>query len=89
MYGGIGSNTPALEKKMVDLYITNPGGSRTLLVPHRGRLSKVTITPTPQSLYAEHLKLFPPLKAGERLGVNKRFWSMLFAVLKVAFPRSV
>ncbi|KAK4685379.1 hypothetical protein P7C73_g4775, partial [Tremellales sp. Uapishka_1] len=79
-------NTPALEKKMVDLYITHPGGSRTLLVPHMGRISKVRITPTPASLYRSHLRLFPPLKAGEKLGVNKRFWKMLYAVLKIAFP---
>jgi hypothetical protein len=80
-------NTPALEKKMVDLYIPDPSGSRTLLVPHRGVISKVRVTPTPASLYAEHRKLFPPLKAGEKLGVNKRFWQMLTAVLRIAFPR--
>lgn len=69
-------------------YIPHPSGSRTLLVPHMGRVSKVRITPTPASLYAEHLKLFPPLKPGEKLGVNKKFWEMLAAVLRVAFPRS-
>lgn len=93
------SNTPALEKKMVDLvgkrgevasdyqYITDPSGSRTLLVPHRGRISKVRITPTPAEQYAQNSKLFPPLQPGEKLGVNKRFWQMLRAVLTVAFPR--
>jgi ATP-binding cassette subfamily D (ALD) long-chain fatty acid import protein len=55
-------------------------------VPNRGRLSQVQIRPTPQELYDSHLKLFPPLKPGEKLGVNKRFWKMLFAVLRVAFP---
>ncbi|CAD6577656.1 MAG: hypothetical protein TREMPRED_002001 [Tremellales sp. Tagirdzhanova-0007] len=79
-------NTPALEKKMTDLYIPHPSGSRTLLVPHMGRISKVLISPTPAALYASHLKLFPPLKVGEKLGVNKRFWAMLAAVLRVAFP---
>jgi ATP-binding cassette subfamily D (ALD) long-chain fatty acid import protein len=68
-------------------YIPDPSGSRTLLVPHMGRISKVRITPTPAQLYASHLKLFPPLKPGEKLGVNKRFWAMLLAVLRVAFPR--
>ncbi|WVR03538.1 hypothetical protein IAU60_000530 [Kwoniella sp. DSM 27419] len=79
-------NTPALEKKLVDLYIPDPSGSRTLLVPHMGRISKVRITPTPSDLYAAHLSSFPPLDPRERLGVNKRFWRMLAAVLKVAFP---
>ncbi|WWC66769.1 uncharacterized protein I206_100674 [Kwoniella pini CBS 10737] len=79
-------NTPALEKKLVDLYIPDPSGSRTLLVPHLGRVSKVRITPTSNETYASHLALFPPLDPREKLGVNKKFWKMLFAVLKVAFP---
>ncbi|WWC58200.1 uncharacterized protein I303_100736 [Kwoniella dejecticola CBS 10117] len=79
-------NTPALEKKLVDLYILDPSGSRTLLVPHQGRVSKVRITPTSNETYASHLASFPPLDPREKLGVNKKFWKMLFAVLKVAFP---
>ncbi|WWC99176.1 hypothetical protein V866_006071 [Kwoniella sp. B9012] len=79
-------NTPALEKKLVDLYIPDPSGSRTLLVPHLGRISKVRITPTSSELYASHLPSFPPLDPGEKLGVNKQFWKMLIAVLRVAFP---
>ncbi|ODO11928.1 hypothetical protein I350_00712 [Cryptococcus amylolentus CBS 6273] len=62
---------PALEKRLVDLYIPDPSSdSRTLLVPHMGRISKVQITPTSKELYKEHLPLFPRLKAGERLGVT-------------------
>ncbi|ODN82953.1 hypothetical protein L202_01197 [Cryptococcus amylolentus CBS 6039] len=81
-------NTPALEKRLVDLYIPDPSSdSRTLLVPHMGRISKVQITPTSKELYKEHLPLFPRLKAGESLGVNKNFWRMLGAVLKVAFAK--
>lgn len=74
---------------MGDQYIPHPSGSRTLLVPHMGRISKVHITPTPASLYSENLKRFPPLSPGEEVGVNKRFWAMLAAILRVAFPRSV
>ncbi|KAK8845533.1 hypothetical protein IAR55_006248 [Kwoniella newhampshirensis] len=79
-------NTPALEKKLVDLYIPDPSGSRTLLVPHMGRISKVRITPTKKELYAAHLASFPPLDPSERLGVNNKFWKMLVAVLKIAIP---
>ncbi|KAL1407066.1 ATP-binding cassette long-chain fatty acid transporter pxa1 [Vanrija albida] len=79
-------NTPALEKKMVDLYIRDPSGSRTLLVPHMGRISKVHITPTPQETYEANAKLFTPLQPGEKLGINKRFWQMLRAVLTIAIP---
>jgi len=53
-----------------------------------GRISKVRIDPIPPSLYASHLKLFPSLKPGEKLGVNKKFWKMSAAVLRIAFPRS-
>lgn len=67
-------------------YIPELSGSRTLLVPHRGRISRVRITPIPRETFAQHVKLFPPLRPGERLGVNKRFWTMLAAVLKVAIP---
>lgn len=28
------------------------------------------------------------MRPGEKLGVNKRFWKMLAAVLRIAFPRS-
>ncbi|OXH58798.1 ATP-binding cassette, subfamily D (ALD), peroxisomal long-chain fatty acid import protein [Cryptococcus neoformans] len=80
-------NTPALEKKLVDLYIRDPSSdSRTLLVPHMGKISKVRITPTPSELYKEHLPLFPRMTGSEKLGVNKEFWRMLKAVLKVTFP---
>ncbi|WVQ70701.1 hypothetical protein IAR50_000223 [Cryptococcus sp. DSM 104548] len=78
----------SLEKKLVDLYIPDPSSdSRTLLVPHMGRISKVLITPTSKQLYKEHLPLFPRLQSGEKLGVNKNFWRMLTAVLKVAFSK--
>ena len=52
-----------------------------------GRLSKVHIEPTPEELYARHRTLFPPLDPREKLGVNKRFWKMLGAILRIAFPR--
>ncbi|ADV19885.1 ATP-binding cassette (ABC) transporter, putative [Cryptococcus gattii WM276] len=80
-------NTPALEKKLVDLYIRDPSSdSRTLLVPHMGKISKVRITPTSPELYKQHLPLFPRMTGSEKLGVNKEFWRMLKAVLKVTFP---
>jgi ATP-binding cassette subfamily D (ALD) long-chain fatty acid import protein len=59
-------------------------GSRTLLVPHRGRVSRVQLVPIGRETYDQHRHLFPV--RAETLGVNKRFWQMLFAVLKVAFP---
>lgn len=82
------SNTPALEKKLGDLYIRDPSSdSRTLLVPHMGKISKVRITPTSPEQYKQHLPLFPRMTGSEKLGVNKEFWRMLKAVLKVTFPR--
>ncbi|WVO17395.1 hypothetical protein L204_105087 [Cryptococcus depauperatus] len=68
-------NTPALERKLEDLYIPDPSStSRTLLVPYMGRVSKVRITPTSPQVYKDHLQYFPPLAGNEKLGVNKEFW---------------
>ncbi|KAJ9100575.1 hypothetical protein QFC21_003619 [Naganishia friedmannii] len=39
-------------------YLPQLDGSRTLLVPHRGRISRVRIEPVPQELYESHRKYF-------------------------------
>jgi len=49
-------------------------------------VAKVRVTPTPPEVYRAHQKLFPPLKPGEKVGVNKRFWQMLRAILTIAIP---
>lgn len=90
-------NTPMLEKKMTDLYIPQLDGSRTLLVPYRGRVSKVRITPTPLDTYLAHRPYFPKIKSTastiisgkkRQLGVNKEFIRQLRAVLMIVLPKA-
>ncbi|GAA5902383.1 hypothetical protein JCM8208_007274 [Rhodotorula glutinis] len=54
--------TPQIEMAQRDLYNPLPGGARELLVPTRGRVSKVVIRPTKASTFARHRPLFrkPP-----------------------------
>ncbi|GAA5984731.1 hypothetical protein JCM10908_003477 [Rhodotorula pacifica] len=50
--------TPQIELAQRDLYNPLPGGARELLVPNRGRVSRVTIRPTKASTFAAHRPLF-------------------------------
>lgn len=50
--------TPQIELAQRDLYNPLPGGARELLVPNRGRVSKVTIRPTKATTFAAHRPLF-------------------------------
>ncbi|GAA5868571.1 hypothetical protein JCM3774_005432 [Rhodotorula dairenensis] len=50
--------TPQIELAQRDLYNPLPDGARELLVPNRGRVSKVTIRPTKPSTFAAHRPLF-------------------------------
>ncbi|GAA6049196.1 hypothetical protein JCM3770_003305 [Rhodotorula araucariae] len=54
--------TPQIELAQRDLYNPLPGGARELLVPTRGRVSKVIIRPTKATTFARHRPLFrkPP-----------------------------
>lgn len=76
-----------------------PNGSRELLVPNRGRVSKVVIHPTKQSTFDAHRPLFhPPTPPSfttsdgkpsptSRVGVNKVFFKQLSAIFKILIPR--
>ncbi|KWU44593.1 hypothetical protein RHOSPDRAFT_33921 [Rhodotorula sp. JG-1b] len=67
--------TPQIELAQRDLYNPLPGGARELLVPNRGRVSKVTIRPTKATTFAAHRPLFrraaavgPAVAAARRAG---------------------
>lgn len=68
-------------------------GSRTLLVPNRSRVSKVTIHPTKQSTYAAHRDQFKntsttnAASTSNKVGVNKDFFCQLRAILRIIVPR--
>jgi hypothetical protein len=53
-----------MDAALQELYVENPDGSYDLLVPHRGRVSRVTIRETKKSTYNAHWKDFrvqPPI----------------------------
>ena len=64
--------TPQIELAQRDLYNPLPGGARELLVPNRGRVSKVTIRPTKATTFAAHRPLFRRAAAGGPVAVAAR-----------------
>lgn len=79
-----------------------PNGYRELLVPNRGRVSKVLIHPTKQTTFDAHRALFQPTaplpnsastlitstsSATAKVGVNKEFFRQLLAIFKILIPR--
>ncbi|KAM0752189.1 hypothetical protein T439DRAFT_355062 [Meredithblackwellia eburnea MCA 4105] len=94
--------TPQLELAQRDLYKQLPNGSRELLVPNRGRVSKVIIHPTKTSTFKSHAPHFstkspgggaattagPPPATGAKVGVNKEFFRQLSAIFKIIIPRA-
>ncbi|GAA5900102.1 hypothetical protein JCM5296_002057 [Sporobolomyces johnsonii] len=92
--------TPQIELAQRDLFNPLPNGSRELLVPNRGRVSKVVIRPTKSSTFAAHRPLFrrpPPAMSSPvptaaataaKVGVNKEFFRQLGAILNIIIPRA-
>ncbi|KAB5591241.1 ATP-binding cassette sub-family D protein [Ceratobasidium theobromae] len=64
--------------------IGDGNGSKELLVPFRGRVSKVAIMPTPPEVFTKTAAQFPPLPANYKPSVNKAFFRQLSALLKIA-----
>ncbi|GAA6036388.1 hypothetical protein JCM8097_001697 [Rhodosporidiobolus ruineniae] len=92
--------TPQIELAQRDLFNPLPNGARELLVPNRGRVSKVVIRPTKPSTFAAHRRFFhkpPPSSAPApvtrpgatptRVGVNKEFFRQLGAIFRIIMPR--
>lgn len=87
-------STPQIELAQRDLFRPLPDGARELLVPNRGRVSKVTIRPTKPSTFAAHRPLFRRREtkggatATQRVGVNKEFFRQLAAIWRIIVPRA-
>ncbi|BGP57781.1 hypothetical protein JCM8202_002434 [Rhodotorula sphaerocarpa] len=87
-------STPQIELAQRDLFRPLPDGARELLVPNRGRVSKVTIRPTKPSTFAAHRPLFRrtdtkgAATATQRVGVNKEFFRQLAAIWRIIVPRA-
>ncbi|KLO16094.1 hypothetical protein SCHPADRAFT_823580 [Schizopora paradoxa] len=75
-----------LAKAVQQLYVDEPDGSRSLLVPFRGRVSKVKIQPTPATTFAADAAHFPQVHPSHKPNVDKVFLRQLSAILRIAFP---
>ncbi|KAG8769851.1 hypothetical protein FRC12_004689 [Ceratobasidium sp. 428] len=71
-------------EQQVYVDVADGSGSKELLVPFRGRVSKVKITPTPDAVFAKTASRFPPLPPNHKPSVNKAFFRQLSALLKIA-----
>ncbi|KAG8903497.1 hypothetical protein FRB99_003211 [Tulasnella sp. 403] len=68
------------------LYYDEEDGSKRILVPHRGGISEVRITPTPADRFAQDAKYYPPLPTSHKPNVDKSFLKQLSAILRIVFP---
>ncbi|KAI0659258.1 ABC transporter transmembrane region 2-domain-containing protein [Cubamyces menziesii] len=75
-----------LAQALQQVYVDEPDGSKTLLVPHKGRISKVTVKPTPASVIEKNAKRFPLVPASHKPSLDKTFLRQLLAILRIAFP---
>ncbi|TRM67607.1 ABC transporter transmembrane region 2-domain-containing protein [Schizophyllum amplum] len=78
-----------LSEALQQLYVRQPNGDKTLLVPSRDRVSKVTIHETPDDKFAADAKHFPPLPPSTKRkpNINGAFLRQLRAIFfRVAMP---
>ncbi|KAI0777788.1 ABC transporter transmembrane region 2-domain-containing protein [Trametes elegans] len=75
-----------LARALQQVYVDEPDGSKTLLVPHKGHISKVTIKSTPASVIAENAKRFPLVPASHKPNLDKTFLRQLLAIFRIAIP---
>ncbi|TFY74119.1 hypothetical protein EWM64_g9894 [Hericium alpestre] len=75
-------------RALQQVYVEGPYGEKVLLVPGADGVSKVPIHPTPESVFASHKHLFPPLPASaqNKPNVDKSFLRQLSVLLRIAFP---
>ncbi|VDC07481.1 unnamed protein product [Peniophora sp. CBMAI 1063] len=85
------SSESELEAALQEIYRPNPDGSRTLLVPHRQRISEVTIRPLSESTLKQTAHLFPPVSAHTRSkpALDRAFFRQLASLLRLALPRQI
>ncbi|KAH8116020.1 ABC transporter transmembrane region 2-domain-containing protein [Phellopilus nigrolimitatus] len=75
-----------LARETQKLYEVNKDGSKTLLVPFRGRVAKVEMRPTPPETLLADARHFPPVPPEHKPGVDRVFLRQLRAILRLAFP---
>ncbi|KZV68369.1 hypothetical protein PENSPDRAFT_653296 [Peniophora sp. CONT] len=80
-----------LESALQEIYRPHPDGTRTLLVPHRSRISEVTIAPLSEETLSKTSNLFPPLPQHTRTkpSLDKSFFRQLSSLLRLTLPRQL
>lgn len=72
-------STPQYELAQREMFKLGSDGTRELLIPHRGKLRKITLRPTPAHVFSKHARLFIPPKSSigangkKSVGVNREF----------------
>ncbi|CCM00773.1 uncharacterized protein FIBRA_02815 [Fibroporia radiculosa] len=75
-----------LVRALQQLYIKEPDGTQTLLIPREDGISMIPIRPTPSSLVSANVKYFPPAPATHRPNLDRTFLRQLQAILRIAIP---
>ncbi|KAI0701934.1 ABC transporter transmembrane region 2-domain-containing protein [Cytidiella melzeri] len=84
--GSIGNlSSEELTQALQQLYVKEPDGSKTLLVPYQYGISKVPIISTTTSQLADDAKRFPPIPSTHKPSLDKTSLQQLSAILRIAF----
>ncbi|EPQ53461.1 hypothetical protein GLOTRDRAFT_78457 [Gloeophyllum trabeum ATCC 11539] len=75
-----------VEDALQRVYVDEPDGSKTLLVPYGDKVNKINIKPTPPSVLSSSAKSFPLLSSSHRPTLSRSFLRQLAAILRIAFP---
>ncbi|KAI0711148.1 ABC transporter transmembrane region 2-domain-containing protein [Cerioporus squamosus] len=75
-----------LAQALQQVYVDEPDGSKTLLIPYKGYISNVSISPTPSSVIEENARHFPLVPASHKPNLDKTFFRQLMAIMRIAFP---
>ncbi|KAI8450142.1 ABC transporter transmembrane region 2-domain-containing protein [Phakopsora pachyrhizi] len=86
-------STPQYEIAQREMFKIRSDGTRELLIPHRGKLRKIVLTPTSQATLSAHSKLFSQpstsISSNKRsVGVNREFFRQLRCLFRIIIPRS-
>ncbi|PLW39063.1 hypothetical protein PCASD_08948 [Puccinia coronata f. sp. avenae] len=86
--------TPQYEIAQREMFKFRNDGQRELLIPHRGKLRKIILSPTSLATIKSHAKFFIPPKTSIRtsgkksVGVNREFFRQLKCLFMIIIPRS-
>ncbi|EJD05544.1 uncharacterized protein FOMMEDRAFT_17828 [Fomitiporia mediterranea MF3/22] len=82
----LSSDKDDVARAMQMVYEPNADGSKTLLLPVRGRVAKVHICETSPDTLKADARHFPPVPPTHKPNVDRVFLRQLRAILRIAFP---